>query len=196
MIILSTGKFLFAQNTEKAAPKTNLIVGNAVTFIPIERINFNQPPSFYSEWVWTLTFAMDFSNYYRPALEHKLVLLTNKYETTQVMNIAGLTHQFNFMGFLKKAEERLVLEFGLHYGNYCKCTPPQKVPKGVLYYSFGGGGAIRLSPKFDLDLGFNMLKPIGSQYKGGVANMFQYILGIDYYFRARPSRKIKENPWF
>lgn len=179
--------FLLLFPLATVAQKTNLIVGTSLTYKNVD----DQIHPIYNnsvtnhEFTWTLNLGYQFHPIYRTSLQHKFILFTIPSKPIQTANIFGLSHQFNI---LPKKNTRLFAELGTHLGNYCSCrTELRSTNQMNFYLSWGLGGAIRLSPHFDLDLAFNSFRSIPKlpEYIGYT----QYVIGVDYFFRKRPKKQ-------
>jgi hypothetical protein len=160
----------------------NIIVGNSLSYVPMEEYNiYTNRYNYGHEFTWRAALSFDIANFYRVGLEHRMVLFKNYRETAKVGSIWGWNNQFNV---LPKWKGRALLEFGLHYGNYCSCSPKSIiVNKSALYYSLGFGGSYPISGKVDISGGMSFSSFFDRRVYKNDYNL--YYLGFDYFFRRR-----------
>ena len=104
--------------------------------------------------------------------------------------LIGAYQQYNF---LPKKHNRLYLETGFYYSNFCFCeqgtfTVDATHTPGSLYLSLGGGWDIFLHPRWSFKLAYQhhilLNNPDAIQSFWGQ----RVFAGIDYYFHPRPRR--------
>ena len=175
----------FAQQQDLSKEnRSKAIIGTSVTYIwdsqkdPVYGITDS-----YEAWTWSINVALPIKRF-RIGVNSYWIYTQSERSGKDYYLLAGVFAQYNLT---PKRRVRAYPELNFHRGNYCPCgtanapLDPYKI-NGLYYLGVGGGGDIKLSQRWHLDIAF-LVHHLLNKVKGEYLGYNLYIIGAEYHLQ-------------